>query len=405
MKLWILLPVVLLYTIFIPTHAQVQKLKDLEKQIERLNDEFKYTTSIEQLNAILQHDTSSSYTRYFAYLLKSYTYKRLFDYDEAERCLNRALQEGAFSPQIKQIEAVINAEKAYVYFDRHQYHNAGERMNQLKADGYKYLNDETIAKLTMQEGYILMLEKNYAQAEHTLDKALILMEKSSPRDLPMVYGKKVELYGRMGINAASQKAFGAGIRYADDFGILKYKAYMYEVMRDQYERMGDFKSAFLAEKALSEFNKQYQAEQNNVKVKLFEKDMLLKQKEYELEQSQYFKYFSVALGALLVLLSVLLFNYRKARQAQKELLEAEYKRRYNELQLLSQELTTKIDLSKFHITEKQWNIIELLKQGKSNKQIGEEMFISENTVKYHIKQIYDELKIENRNQLLKFFQQ
>lgn len=405
MKLWILLPVVLLYTIFIPTHAQVQKLKDLEKQIERLNDEFKYTTSIEQLNAILQHDTSSSYTRYFAYLLKSYTYKRLFDYDEAERCLNRALQEGAFSPQIKQIEAVINAEKAYVYFDRHQYHNAGERMSQLKAGGYKYLNDETIAKLTMQEGYILMLEKNYVQAEQTLDKALILMEKSSPRDLPMVYGKKVELYGRMGINAASQKAFGAGIRYADDFGILKYKAYMYEVMRDQYERMGDFKSAFLAEKALSEFNKQYQAEQNNVKVKLFEKDMLLKQKEYELEQSQYFKYFSVALGALLVLLSVLLFNYRKARQAQKELLEAEYKRRYNELQLLSQELTTKIDLSKFHITEKQWNIIELLKQGKSNKQIAEEMFISENTVKYHIKQIYDELKIENRNQLLKFFQQ
>jgi DNA-binding CsgD family transcriptional regulator len=405
MKLWILLPVVLLYTIFIPTHAQVQKLKDLEKQIESLNDEFKYTTSIEQLNAILQHDTSSSYTRYFAYLLKSYTYKRLFDYDEAERCLNRALQEGAFSPQIKQIEAVINAEKAYVYFDRHQYHNAGERMNQLKADGYMYLNGETIAKLTMQEGYILMLEKNYVQAEQTLDKALILMEKSSPRDLPMVYGKKVELYGRMGINAASQKAFGAGIRYADDFGILKYKAYMYEVMRDQYERMSDFKSAFLAEKAISELNKQYQAEQNNVKVKLFEKDMLLKQKEYELEQSQYFKYFSVALGALLVLLSVLLFNYRKARQGQKELLEAEYKRRYNELRLLSQELTTKIDLSKFHITEKQWNIIELLKQGKSNKQIAEEMFISENTVKYHIKQIYDELKIENRNQLLKFFQQ
>lgn len=403
MKLWILLPVVLLYTIFIPTHAQ--KLKDLEKQIERLNDEFKYTTSIEQLNAILQHDTSSSYTRYFAYLLKSYTYKRLFDYDEAERCLTRALQEGAHSSQMKQIEAVINAEKAYVYFDRHQYHNAGERMNQLKADGYRYLNGETIAKLTMQEGYILMLEKNYVQAEQTLDKALILIEKSSPRDLPMVYGKKVELYGRMGINAASRKAFEAGIRYADDFGILKYKVYMYEVMRDQYERMGDFKNAFLAEKALSGFNKQYQAEQNNVKVKLFEKDMLLKQTEYELEQSQHFKYFSVALGALLVLLSVLLFNYRKSRQAQKELLEAEYQRRYNELRLLSQELTTKIDLSKFHITEKQWNIIELLKQGKSNKQIAEEMFISENTVKYHIKQIYDELKIENRNQLLKFFQQ
>lgn len=161
-----------------------------------------------------------------------------------------------------------------MYFDRHQYHNAGERMNQLKADGYKYLNGETIAKLTMQEGYILMLEKNYMQAEQIFDKALILIEKSSPRDLPMVYGKKVELYGRMGINAASQKAFETGIKYADDFGILKYKVYMYEVMRDQYERMSDFKSAFLAEKAISELNKQYQAEQNNVKVKLFEKDLL-----------------------------------------------------------------------------------------------------------------------------------
>lgn len=50
----------------------------------------------------------------------------------------------------------------------------------------------------------------------------------------------------------------------------------------------------------------------------------------------------------------------------------------------------------FDFSQRQLDIIALAKQGKTNRQIGEILFISENTVKYHLKIIYSTLKIENR---------
>lgn len=55
-----------------------------------------------------------------------------------------------------------------------------------------------------------------------------------------------------------------------------------------------------------------------------------------------------------------------------------------------------LDLSDFDFTERQLEIIDLVKQGKTNKEIGQELFISENTVKYHLKSIYTMMGIENR---------
>ena len=52
-----------------------------------------------------------------------------------------------------------------------------------------------------------------------------------------------------------------------------------------------------------------------------------------------------------------------------------------------------------NFTERQLQIIELVKQGKTNKEIGCQLFISENTVKYHLKIIYQTLGIENRYDL------
>jgi len=44
-------------------------------------------------------------------------------------------------------------------------------------------------------------------------------------------------------------------------------------------------------------------------------------------------------------------------------------------------------------------IVALLLEGKTNKEIGEQLFISSNTVKTHVKNIYGKLNISNRIQL------
>ncbi len=55
---------------------------------------------------------------------------------------------------------------------------------------------------------------------------------------------------------------------------------------------------------------------------------------------------------------------------------------------------------KYNISDRETEIIEALVVGKTNKEIAAELFISINTVKTHIKNIYRKLEVKNRVQLL-----
>ena len=51
------------------------------------------------------------------------------------------------------------------------------------------------------------------------------------------------------------------------------------------------------------------------------------------------------------------------------------------------------------LNERQQKIVDLMAFGYSNKQIADKLFISENTVKYHIKNIYNVLHVKDRKTL------
>ncbi len=52
------------------------------------------------------------------------------------------------------------------------------------------------------------------------------------------------------------------------------------------------------------------------------------------------------------------------------------------------------------LTAREIEILSLLQNGVSNKEIGEQLYISVETVKYHIKNIYSKLRISSRSELL-----
>jgi DNA-binding CsgD family transcriptional regulator len=56
-------------------------------------------------------------------------------------------------------------------------------------------------------------------------------------------------------------------------------------------------------------------------------------------------------------------------------------------------------LKEMGVSAREVEIVHLLVQGKSNREIAEALFISSNTVKTHIKNIYGKLKVSNRVQL------
>lgn len=46
------------------------------------------------------------------------------------------------------------------------------------------------------------------------------------------------------------------------------------------------------------------------------------------------------------------------------------------------------DYEEVIFTERQWDVLELLKEGFTNDHIGEILFISRDAVKYHLRQLY-----------------
>lgn len=63
------------------------------------------------------------------------------------------------------------------------------------------------------------------------------------------------------------------------------------------------------------------------------------------------------------------------------------------------------DISQYKLTQRELEIIPLIIEGKSNAQIAEKLFISVNTVKNHVYNLYKKLEIKTRYELLSMMQQ
>jgi two-component system, response regulator PdtaR len=78
---------------------------------------------------------------------------------------------------------------------------------------------------------------------------------------------------------------------------------------------------------------------------------------------------------------------------------------YNHAQKIKQ-LFPKLSLEKLNrkliepITDREFDVIELLNDGKTNTQISEQLFISLNTTKKHIKNIFVKLGVSSRSSLI-----
>ena len=63
------------------------------------------------------------------------------------------------------------------------------------------------------------------------------------------------------------------------------------------------------------------------------------------------------------------------------------------------------DYSAYDINEKEYSIIKLVAQGYSNKEIAQELFLSEGTVRNYLSTVLDKLALRDRTQLAVFYYQ
>ena len=383
--------------------AQIQTVQQLEVAVTKQNDALKYDVSIQLISDFIATPNRTPYEKYLAYVFKSYTYKRVFNYEQTLINLNFALIEGLKSDQKAAVENCIKAEKAFVYFDIHQYEKANKLMQELQITNYKYLKFDAKCWIMMQAGYLLMKKQKYAEAEKKLDTAIDLATTYMPRNAANLYGKKVELYNAMKLYKKRDEALKIGIKSAQKYKILKYEMYLYEVITNQHKLNNDYKSAFVTQQKYDSLNIIYNSTNKNGKIQAIEKQIDERTKVLELKNERIVKYFLIGLVFILALLSFISYRLFIINKQKRILVENENIRIQNEIGFLTKALdekgNKKIDLSIYNLTERQNKIISLIQEGKSNKEIAVDLFISENTIKYHLKTIYEILNIDGRNEI------
>ncbi len=366
------------------TSAQKITLDSLDQVIYTYNNAFQYDSSIALLSRMLSDPRAEPEKRSKYYLYKSYTYKRLFNYGQAMYNLDLAIEEARKSSDAEKRVAELKAEKAFIYFDTQDYDKAAVIMNELKEQEYRYLSPDYVSFLLLQTSFLHIQNKEYNTAEQNLNDAIALARQHSPHDLPLFYGKKIHLYNATGRYDLRDSAFQQGYREAEKTGVMKYQMYLYEVLKGELYAVKDYTAAIRAQKRYDSLAYLYDYTGYAGRAQVLDKKMEDERKLQELARQKTQKTYLLLLVLVLLVLIPAVYFYRRR-------------------QPLLEKGPGDFDLNRYDLTVRQHEIIELVQQGKSNKEIADLLFISENTVKYHLKTIYEMLNVTRRTQLRQFY--
>lgn len=366
-----------------------------------LNNQAKYDESIVTLEEIIADNSSTSLDKYYAYLNKALTYKRLFNYPEVLTNLDLALKEGVKTDKKKIVTTQIQIEKMFIQFDLQKIEETQRLFNQIDPNNLVLIDATTRAFYLNVKSVLQQKDKDYAGAKKTLDEGIALLKEENPEHLPNVYCKIINLAGHTHDENMAKTAFEQGMYYVEKYKIPVYKIRLMYDLSHFYVAQGDYKKAYHLELEANEISGKYNAPFESGKLNLLEKELIKKRRDLEVRNEKNIRLSLIIITVILLAFIVVLFLFFRANKQKRKLTEKDNARMRRELEKLSQELSEKEDnttenFKEFNLSERQIEIIELVKQGKTNKEIASQLFISENTVKYHLKNIYTTLKIENR---------
>ena len=395
-----------LFMLSTATYGQTVNPEKLHKEISLLNDKNQNEKSLLKLEAIINDPKATSYDRYQAYLQKSLTYKQLYNYTGALTNLENAAQEGRKTPQKEETETRILIERIFIQYDLKNEKELLEAIKQVVPEQLTQLPKETLAFYICVLGNLELKKGNNAAAENHFDEGIKLLEQENPKHLPIMYKAKINLYTLLKNKAKAQESFDKGFHYANHYGIDIYKITMLESMIYFYVENEDYKNAYEVQKKVSEERRQYDAANRSGKLNLLEKE-LLQQRNAEEHNSQkkitilYICIISLLLGLIFALIRLNKANKQRRLSIEKELELLRFRLQQEPpLSTSHAEADSVARLNSTKLNPRQKKIVDLVREGKTNKEIAMDLFISENTVKYHLKAIYDLLEVNNRSALM-----
>lgn len=302
--------------------------------------------------------------------------------------------------------------------------------NQLDSAKYYYrkLIEISIAndfKRGISVGYT-NLASVYEQ-ERDFESALKLMQKGLALDKQSgnIYGEMTS-YNTLASYYILLEQYQKALIYLDSATRIcdtSWKNNMLEITRAKYlayKGIGDFKKALFFFEQYSELKDTIFSEQNKLHISEILARYETDKKEQKIEiliKTNEIKSNRIRIQILIIILAIFI-SVSGALASLIIIMKKNQRIRQMELELRNFLLHLKNPVSKsfeeeidfedpvtalknnFHLTQREAEILELLAQGLINHEIALRLFISENTVKFHIKNIYIKLNVSNRVQAL-----
>lgn len=390
---------ILLHCTFL-ANGQTLSYDQLERKVYSLNNSFRYKESQKLLMPLLQDEQYTADQHYQAAVLLSYTYKRVFDYQSTMKYLRVARNYAVRSPRKNAYMATIRSEEAFAYFDTQAYKQADQIMNELEKTNYDYLTQENKAMLIMQQGYLRFLNKDYELAQVKYNKAIDFMRASAPCNLPMIQVKQMQLFAAMSQTDRMDEALRQAITQAKECHIIKYQLYAYEELREIYRRRHDQLRLLQTQQKLDTLTNIYAKEKNIALLHNQNENLLMAEADRQNQEHQIRQqWLEKGLLSVILLMLLLLGRMRFIRMQQSRMRQQIQSYLSTSSNPLSPEATKDKDCQSL-MSHRQQEVLNCMNRGMGNKQIAAQLCISENTVKYHIKNIYQMLNVNNRKEFL-----
>ncbi|WP_121965547.1 LuxR C-terminal-related transcriptional regulator [Myroides sp. N17-2] len=381
--------------------SQSYNFEEISKDVTSFNNVGKYDATIILLEEVITNEKATAYEKYQAYFLKYITYKRLFSYDKAEANLDLAFQEGLKSDQDReQIKAKVKLERLFVAFDQLKYDEVTDILDDITAQDLRYISPNThsfyLAVLAVMETRAM----NFSKAIEYLDEGIILLKKHKQEDLPLMYRKRIDIYRQMNQYDKALESFDQGLYYAKKYKMDIYILNMYYDLAYFYNQIEDYDNAIITQEICNLLSKQYDERTIIGRLNVLEKKLHNQRIASEKREDLLSISLLVVISLLVIAILYLLYKYTLKTKQRKETLKLKNDElRASIMSLLSKSNQQPHNDPTLQLTERQSEIVRLVKEGKTNKEIGDKIHISENTVKYHLKNIYKVLSVNSREEL------
>jgi ATP/maltotriose-dependent transcriptional regulator MalT len=182
---------------------------------------------------------------------------------------------------------------------------------------------------------------------------------------------------------------------------------LYKEALEHYELATAFKDSIFNEKKrknIAEILTRYETEKKEQQIELLDKYNQLKSQRIRIQWIAIIAILLISLSGALISRLIIKNKNHKLRQMNLEL--------HNYLLQLNDPLKRLVAghdreddpvgelVDQFGLTQREAEIMDLIRQGLTNQELGDRLFVSSNTIKYHIKNIYIKLDVKNRVQAL-----